>query len=127
MCIRDSLDEEQIVMKKRPKTGLLAGLYEFPNVEGKQQKPQVLSYMKKLGIEVIHIQKLPEVKHIFSHIEWHMQGYLIQVDELSNPMKLPEESMLVNQEDFIKKIPLPTAFSYYNEYIWKEYKLHKQG
>lgn len=31
-------DKDQIIMKKRPKSGLLAGLYEFPNIKGKQEK-----------------------------------------------------------------------------------------
>lgn len=119
-------DDGEIIMKKRPKTGLLAGLYEFPNVEGTKEKPQVLSYMKKLGIEIVHIQKLPKVKHIFSHVEWHMQGYLIKVDELSKPIQLSAGLILVDYEAFTERIPLPTAFSYYNDFIWTGCKLPKK-
>ncbi len=111
-------DEHEILMQKRPKTGLLAGLYEFPNIEGKQKEKRILEYMKELEIPIIKIKKLPEVKHIFSHVEWHMIGYIIQVDELSEEKNFPEGTVLVDHDDFVEKIPLPTAFSYYNEWIW---------
>ena len=62
---------------------MLAGLYEFPSMEGHQTKKAVLEYMKEQGLEVLRIQKMESSKHIFSHKEWHMEAYFIKVDELS--------------------------------------------
>ena len=58
-------------IRKRPDTGLLASLYEFPNENGKldirelRRKYPFLRDFKELG----------EAKHRFSHIEWTMHVY----------------------------------------------------
>ena len=70
-------DGEQLAIHKRPAKGLLAGLYELPNVEGYLTETQVISYLKERGYEPIRIKTLCDAKHIFSHVEWHMKGYLV--------------------------------------------------
>ena len=62
-------DGKQIAIRKRPAKGLLAGLYEFPNVEGKLSMDEVTEYSKTIGLMPVRVQELPEAKHIFSHIE----------------------------------------------------------
>ena len=82
-------------MHKRPPKGLLAGLYEFPNLEGHQTEKRVLTYMKEIGLEVLRIQKIAASKHIFSHKEWHMIAYQIRVDELAKKgEKLQEQNWI---------------------------------
>ncbi len=43
---------------------------------------EVTEYSKTIGLMPVRVQELPEAKHIFSHIEWHMTGYEVIVDEL---------------------------------------------
>ena len=43
---------------------------------------EVTEYSKTIGLMPVRVQELPEAKHIFSHIEWHMTGYELLVDEL---------------------------------------------
>ena len=43
-------DGKQIAIRKRPAKGLLAGLYEFPNLEGKFSMAEVTEYSKKIGL-----------------------------------------------------------------------------
>jgi len=74
-------DGERVAIRKRPKKGLLAGLYELPNVEGYLTQDEVLGYVKEQALSPIRIQKLPEAKHIFSHVEWQMQGYAVLIEE----------------------------------------------
>ena len=57
-------------------------MYEFPSLEGKKTAEEVLNFLKDKGLDVIRIQELPAAKHIFTHKEWHMIGYVILVDEL---------------------------------------------
>ena len=76
-------DNEEIAIRKRPGKGLLAGLYEFPNVEGHLTQKEVIEYAKESGLTPVRVKKLPKAKHIFSHVEWHMTGYEILVDELA--------------------------------------------
>ena len=70
-------DGEQVALHKRPNKGLLAGLYELPNIEGYLSEEEVTQYLRKEGYEPIRIQKACEAKHIFSHVEWHMKGYVV--------------------------------------------------
>ena len=85
-------DHDKTAIRKRPDTGLLAGMYEFPNTEGHLNRTEVVEYGKKLGLMPVRVKKLGKAKHIFSHVEWHMTGYEILVDEL-------ERSMLENAAD----------------------------
>ena len=48
----------------------------------------------------VRIQELPEAKHIFSHIEWHMTGYEVTVDELE---KTNEKGFSVHSSGADKK------------------------
>lgn len=107
-------DGKQIAIRKRPAKGLLAGLYEFPNVEGKLSMDEVTEYSKKIGLMPVRVQKLPEAKHIFSHIEWHMTGYEVIVDELE---KTNEKGFLfIHPEQIKKEYSIPSAFEKYTEY-----------
>ena len=88
-------DENKSALHKRPSKGLLAGLYEFPNLEGHQTEKRVLAYLKEIGLEVLRIQKMDSSKHIFSHKEWHMTAYHIRVDELA------KKGQRLEQEEWI--------------------------
>ena len=74
-------DGERVAICKRPKKGLLAGLYELPNVEGHLSQEEALLYVKEQSLSPLRIQKLPEAKHIFSHVEWQMLGYAVLIEE----------------------------------------------
>ena len=107
-------DGKQIAIRKRPAKGLLAGLYEFPNLEGKLSMDEVTEYSKKIGLMPVRVQKLPEAKHIFSHIEWYMIGYEVIVDELE---KTNEKGFLfIHPEQIKKEYSIPSAFEKYTEY-----------
>ena len=75
-------DGQKLAVRKRPGKGLLAGLYEFPNLTGHLSMDEVTAYSKEIGLAPIRIRPLEKAKHIFSHIEWHMTGYEVIVDEL---------------------------------------------
>lgn len=121
-------DGERVAIRKRPKKGLLAGLYELPNVEGYLTQEQALAYVKEQALAPIRIQKLPEAKHIFSHVEWQMQGYavLIEEPELSvghageNDVRgeQQEQSLLyVEAATSEEQYAIPAAFAAYARYM----------
>lgn len=109
-------DGSKTVLKKRPSEGLLAGMYEFPMLEGTKTKEEVLEYLKSEGFKMLHIKKAPEGKHIFSHKEWHMKGYVIKVDELE-PFSGKEDFLFVETKEAEEKYPLPSAFKVYTKYL----------
>ena len=109
-------DGSKTVLKKRPNEGLLAGMYEFPMLEGEKSKEEVLEYLKSEGFGMLHIKKAPEGKHIFSHKEWHMKGYVIKVDELE-PFSGEKDFLFVETKEAQEKYPLPSAFKIYTKYL----------
>lgn len=107
-------DGETIAIKKRPAKGLLAGLYEYPNVEGHLLEKEVVEYSKTLGLSSLRVRKLEAAKHIFSHIEWHMIGYEIRVDELEK--NCSEKMIFAKKQELEDVYPLPSAFEAYKKY-----------
>ncbi|MBD5549156.1 MAG: DNA/RNA nuclease SfsA [Lachnospiraceae bacterium] len=105
-------DEAKAALKQRPKKGLLAGMYEFPCLEGHLTRKQVIAHLKKEGLSVLRIEPLEESRHIFTHKEWHMIGYAVKVDELAK--KNSQSSMIFAEPDEIKdKYPIPSAYRVY--------------
>lgn len=113
------LDAGRIALHKRPAKGLLAGMYEFPMLEGKHTDEEVLQYLREQGLQTIQILPLGEAKHIFSHIEWHMTGYWVRVDELTpfrseTQNKLADGTVFVEIEKASREYAIPSAFAAYS-------------
>ncbi len=104
-------DNHELAIAKRPKKGLLAGLYELPNVDGHLSMDEVTAYSKEIGLMPVHIRPLENAKHIFSHVEWHMVGYEIIVDELEKTNK--KDFLFIEFDEIQEKYPIPTAFEKY--------------
>ena len=109
-------DSDTLAIQKRPDKGLLAGLYELPNLEGWLSQKEVIEYSKSIGLSPIRIKKLPAAKHIFSHVEWQMKGYEIQVDELEK--NCSKEMIFAKEEVLKEKYSIPSAFEAYC--VWKQ-------
>lgn len=113
-------DGDKIVLRKRDNKGLLAGLYEFPSMEGHVEENEVITQLENMGYKVLHIKKLTDGKHIFSHVEWHMTGYKIKVQEGDfEKRKLDEGAghILVKPKETEVAYPIPSAFRIYQKCI----------
>lgn len=108
-------DGDHVAIKKRPTKGLLAGLYELPNVEGHLTEEEAVCYSKQIGLSPLRIQKLEDGKHIFSHVEWQMIGYRIRVDELEK--SCTEKMLFIRPEEIQAEYPIPAAFETYTKYM----------
>lgn len=109
-------DENKTILVKRPSKGLLAGMYEFPVMEGYVTEQEIIAYLKQQGLETIWIKPLEDAKHIFTHKEWHMKGYMIRVDELDH-RNVPKEWLFVEPDETREKYPIPTAYAKYMKYL----------
>lgn len=105
-------DENRAALCKRPEKGLLAGMYEFPSLEGRLSADEVVEWLKKEGLSVIRIEPLPASKHIFTHKEWHMTGYDIRVDELE-PKKTKDNMIFVEKNEAKERYAIPSAYRAY--------------
>lgn len=108
-------DGERTAIHKRPQEGLLAGLYELPNVEGHLSMDEALQKVKEMNLEPLHIETLPEAKHIFSHIEWRMTGYRIRVSSLEE--RKEASFIFTEKKQSEKQYAIPSAFRAYIKYM----------
>ena len=96
---------------KRPDSGLLAGLWQFPDVPGCLEPEQALQAVTDLGLRPVEVYRQVQRKHIFTHIQWNMRGYYMEVAE-------PVGSVLwFSAADIDSKAALPTAYRQFWEEI----------
>jgi len=110
-------DAERTVLRKRAEKGLLAGMYEFPSLEGYRTAEEVTEYLSQNGLKTIRILPLEDAKHIFTHKEWHMRGYMVRVDELEPKQTAPAlaDWLYIEPEETREKYPIPAAFAAYTK------------
>ncbi|MBR4290834.1 MAG: A/G-specific adenine glycosylase [Oscillospiraceae bacterium] len=96
-------------LEKRPEAGLLAGLWQFPNVPGKLETEQALEVVQHMGLRPREIRKQTERKHIFTHIIWQMRGIYLEVAEQT------QDHIWLTAEQIKAEAALPTAFRQFFE------------
>lgn len=103
----------QVLLHKRPDKGLLAGLYEFPNVEGHLKKKDI-----REGFPDAEITKLPDAKHIFTHKEWHMVAYRVTLPGIDSlPKDRFPDAFFVTKEELATLYSVPSAFAAYQKML----------
>ena len=70
--------EGQYALIKRPDTGLLAGMWQFPEIPGIWEAGEAI---EKLGISVKEVHRQLDKRHIFTHIEWQIRGIFLEISE----------------------------------------------
>ena len=73
--------EDCILLRRRPAKGLLAGLWEFPNIEGHLTDAEVSGWCAMQGLSAASIRPLPSARHVFTHLEWDMTGFEVRVTQ----------------------------------------------
>ena len=65
----------KLLVRRRPK-GLLGGLYEFVAVEGHHDPEALVRILTEQSFEGAALTgRLPDAKHVFTHLVWRMQGW----------------------------------------------------
>ena len=111
-------DGQRTMIRKRPEKGLLAGLYELPNVPGYLKREEALKYVESLRLEPLFIEPLEEARHIFSHIEWQMKAYRIRVSSLTD--ETDSDMLFVDKRKSKERYAIPSAFGAYVKYMKEE-------
>ena len=70
---------ERWAIRRREDRGLLAGLWEFPSVEGRLTAEEAIAAARGLGGEVLSCVPCGEARHVFTHVEWHMTGFRVEL------------------------------------------------
>ena len=69
----------EAALRQRPDTGLLAGLWEYPHVNGSLEEADAAAQLSAWGVTPHRWVKRLQFHHIFTHIRWEMTGYVVQV------------------------------------------------
>ncbi len=91
-------------LRRRPEEGLLAGLWELPAYEGKLTPDEVRTALSAQGFRVREVLSLRPAKHIFTHIEWHMTGYYVELEAIQDGLTWVTPAQLHGE------YALPSAF-----------------
>ncbi len=105
---------EKVALLRRANTGLLAGLWELPNLEGSLSPEETAAVLAAQGVACESLRPLGPAKHIFTHIEWHMTGYLANISAGA----AGGDYTWVSASELAETYALPTAFSAYTSFIW---------
>lgn len=97
-------------VEKRPGKGLLAGLWQFPNISGYLDTNEALTAAEAMGLQPRDIRREIYRKHIFTHIVWNMKGIYLEIAECSGAFHWFTEDEINTQA------ALPTAFRLF----WEE-------
>ena len=89
---------------RRPETGLLASLWQFPDTPGKLTPQEAIAWASEKGLQPRELCRQAEKHHIFTHIQWNLTGYYIEVDHMGG------EYRWAGREEVEEKAALPTAY-----------------
>lgn len=95
---------DNVAICKRPDTGLLAGLWEYPNVPGHLPVEAAVAQAEAWGVRPLAPRKIVEKVHIFTHIQWEMCGIYLECSAM------PDVFTWVSPEQLDTEYALPTAF-----------------
>ena len=101
---------DRFALRKRENRGLLAGLWEFPNIPGHFSPEEALKQLETLGVQPRQLEKVVSRRHIFTHIIWDMQGVYAEVQEEAPGF------VWMTAEEIDASAALPTAFRLF----WEE-------
>ncbi len=101
------LHNGRVALRKRPDSGLLAGLWEFPNLSGKRSREEIEDFLTDRGLDPHALTPSVNATHVFTHVTWHMTGYAAECGRPS------EDYVWVSAEELRGAYALPTAFKAY--------------
>lgn len=94
----------RIGLSRRPDRGLLAGLWELPALEGHLTPDETRRILTEKGWQIRRLLSLRPARHIFTHVEWHMNGYFIELETR------PQDLTFVTPAELHTSYTLPSAF-----------------
>ncbi len=97
-------------LEKRPASGLLASLWQFPNVNGQLSTSDALCQAERWGLHPREVRKEVFRKHVFTHIIWNMKGIYLEVSQMAGSFRW------FTEEQINTSAALPTAFRLF----WEE-------
>ena len=107
---------DRFAVRRRPDAGLLAGLWEFPSLDGEVDENGVREYLSDLGIAAGMMTPTAPAKHIFTHIEWHMSGFAVDCADRGE-----NDLTWVTAEEWVRDFAAPTAYRAFSKLVVEKF------
>mgnify|MGYP005968575819 CR=1 FL=1 len=101
------LREGKVALRQRKDTGLLAGLWEFPNVPEALDEGGAADMLAEWGLSPLNWRERRTARHLFTHVEWAMTGYTVQVRGEDN------QGFTWADLAMLSELAVPSAFAKY--------------
>ncbi len=115
---------DRVALRRRPQTGLLAGLFEPYSLDGVQSADAVRAFLEGCDVTPLYLTPLEDAKHIFTHVEWHMVGFEVILPiggfekMVANGAKDGFDALFLAPRDEIDgRYAVPTAYRAYRPYM----------
>jgi A/G-specific adenine glycosylase len=136
--------ENRVALVKRQEKGLLAGMWQFPMLDGYLTLHDTAEQVHKLVGSDFDIKSTCQAKHIFSHVEWQMKGRVVKLNDAppkaseqsTRQASVPAEPQMrtkqapsdademdicwVTLDEMETKYSIPSAFAAYREVVRRE-------
>ena len=106
---------DRLAVRRRPETGLLAGLWELPNLEKALTPQRAVRLCEDWGLRPEALEKSVTRQHIFTHIQWDMTGIRIRCGAEGGGFTWAD------REAVRDKVALPTAFRQFLPDVWEDF------
>lgn len=90
---------------RRRGEGLLSGMWEFPNTLAPEQPFEGKTLATK------------KAKHVFTHVEWRMTGFLLDMEESSCPAEEGTPLLWATAEEIFTRYAIPSAFKPFTDWL----------
>ncbi len=107
---------DKLALRRRPETGLLAGLYELPHLPGRLSPPEIIQAAEEWGLRPQYLEKTVGRTHIFTHIQWNMTGARLHCASENDAF------LWLDRTAVAESAALPTAFRQFLPDIWEDFK-----
>ena len=101
----------RFALEQRGPSGLLAGLWQFPNVPGTLGSQAALDQAARWGTEPTDFQRSADRTHIFTHIQWNLRCCRIVCRQAIPAFRW------MTAEEIRAQVPLPTAFRQFLDFL----------
>lgn len=96
--------DEKYAVCKRPLYGLLASMWEFPNIETRMTEEEILAQVKDWGCNPLSVLYKRSKEHVFTHLHWKMEGVYIECGRESPLFQWK------TRDEVQKELAIPTVF-----------------
>lgn len=100
--------EGKLAVCRRPERGLLAGLWQFPDVAGRLTAQEALDQAAAWGLHPVGVERAVQREHIFTHVHWLLTGYRLNCAE-------PTRFAWYTPTELRETLGIPTAYRQFLE------------